>query len=110
MASTARVIHPKDRRERSLIEGSRATFTHAETMTLAEWHFEAGVALPEHAHPHEQATTLIEGQFELTVSGEARVLDSGTIAVIPSNAPHSGRALTDCRLIDVFHPVREDYL
>jgi quercetin dioxygenase-like cupin family protein len=50
-----------------------------------------------------------EGEFELTVDGETEVLRPGVVAVIPSDAEHSGRALTDCRVIDIFHPVREDY-
>jgi len=37
-------------------------------------------------------------------------MKAGDIAVIPSNAIHSGQAITDCQLLDVFSPVREDYL
>ena len=36
-------------------------------------------------------------------------MTNGEVAVIPSGAVHSGRALTQCRFLDVFHPVREDY-
>ncbi len=96
--------------EREMMPGFWAKFVHTEKMTLAYWRIKGGGTLPEHAHPHEQVATVIEGQFELTLNGEARVLDPGTVAVIHSNVPHSGRALTDCRLIDAFHPVREDYL
>ena len=39
----------------------------------------------------------------------AAVLTPGTVALIPSGVRHSGRAVTDCQLLDVFHPVREDY-
>ncbi|NOQ40057.1 MAG: cupin domain-containing protein, partial [Anaerolineales bacterium] len=47
--------------------------------------------------------------FELTVDGEPLVLEPGMVAVIPGGVPHSGVALTPCRLLDAFHPVREDY-
>ncbi|MCK4639500.1 MAG: cupin domain-containing protein, partial [Bacteroidales bacterium] len=50
-----------------------------------------------------------EGEFELTLNGKTQVLNSGKIAVIPSNAKHSGKAITDCKIIDIFNPVREDY-
>jgi quercetin dioxygenase-like cupin family protein len=50
-----------------------------------------------------------EGEFELTVAGQPIVLRPGEVLVIPSGVRHAGRAITDCRLLDVFNPVREDY-
>jgi quercetin dioxygenase-like cupin family protein len=94
---------------RTLVPGYAGVFIHTQGMTLVFWTIEAGAPLPEHAHPHEQVATVTEGQFELTVDGETRQLGPGQIAVIPPNAVHSGRAVTACQLIDVFHPVREDY-
>ncbi len=91
------------------IPGYRAHFVHSKNMTLAYWTIEAGAPLPEHSHLHEQVANVIEGEFELTVDGETRRLGPGTVAVIPSNATHSGKAITNCRIIDVFYPVREDY-
>lgn len=92
------------------VPGYRAVFVHSENLTVAFWEVEEGAIMPEHAHPHEQVSSVLEGQFELTVAGEPRVLDSGTVAIIPSNTPHSGKAITACRLIDAFHPVRDDYV
>lgn len=91
------------------VRGYTAVFVHSENMTVAFWKVEEGAVMPEHSHPHEQVASVVEGLFELTLAGESRVLDPGTAAIIPPNTPHSGRALTDCRLIDAFHPVREDY-
>jgi quercetin dioxygenase-like cupin family protein len=48
-------------------------------------------------------------EFELTIDDETQVLGPGTVTQIPGNAVHSGKALTDCRILDVFAPVREDY-
>jgi len=78
-------------------------------MTCSYWTIEAGATLPEHAHPHEQVTTVIRGTFEMAVDGETRVIEPGEVVVIPSGARHRGLALTDCYIVDVFHPVREDY-
>jgi quercetin dioxygenase-like cupin family protein len=89
--------------------GYKAVFVHSEKMTIAYWDVEPGSVLPEHSHPHEQIASVIEGRFELLVGEERRVMEPGVAAVIPSNVVHGGRAITACRLIDVFHPVREDY-
>ena len=89
--------------------GYKGNFVHAENMSLAFWEVKAGADFPEHTHPHEQVSVVTEGEFELTVDGETQVLKPGNIAVIPSNVPHSGRAITDCRIVDAFQPVREDY-
>jgi quercetin dioxygenase-like cupin family protein len=78
-------------------------------MTFAFWEVKAGSKVPEHAHMHEQVAHLIEGEFELTVDGNPIELQPGKVVVIPSNIKHSGIAITDCKLLDVFSPVREDY-
>ena len=99
----------KDLEEREIVPGYRAVFVHSENMTLAYWDVDPGASLPEHSHPHEQIANVLEGQFELTVDGEPRILEPGMVAVIPGGVPHSGKALTPCRLLDAFHPAREDY-
>jgi len=91
------------------IPGYLGAFVHGENMTVTNWSVEAGVTFPEHAHPHEQISIVVEGEFELTLDGETEVLEPGRIAVIPPETPHSGRAVTECEIIDVFSPVREDY-
>jgi quercetin dioxygenase-like cupin family protein len=59
---------------------------------------------------HEQVVHVYEGEFEVTVAGKTTVLHGGSIGIIPSNAVHSGRALTDCKVMDAFYPLREDYM
>lgn len=81
----------------------------AESMTVAHVTIAAGSVLPEHAHVHEQVINVIEGELELTSEGKANSLVPGTAMVIPPNVPHSGIAITDVKVIDVFHPVREDF-
>ena len=102
-------IDLNDIEEKMPIPGFRGRFVHSELVTLVDWAVEKGAELPEHSHPHEQITTMVTGRFEMTIDGETQVLGSGSVAVIPSGAVHSGRALSDCHIIDIFHPVREDY-
>jgi quercetin dioxygenase-like cupin family protein len=99
----------KDITKREIAPGYRARFVHSEKMTLAYWDVDPGAALPEHSHPHEQIANVLEGQFELTVDGESRILEPGTVAIIPPDVLHSGRAITACRLLDAFYPCRDDY-
>jgi quercetin dioxygenase-like cupin family protein len=94
---------------KEVIPGFHAKIVHSERMTFVYWQIEADAELPEHAHEHEQVCHVIEGEFELTVDGHTRKLSPGQVGVIPSEAVHSGRALTACRVLDVFQPVREDY-
>lgn len=82
---------------------------HTKLSTIADFRIAKGTELPEHAHPHEQTSTVLEGRFLFTVGGETRELAPGDVAVIPGGVAHSGIALTDCRIMDVFAPVREDY-
>jgi quercetin dioxygenase-like cupin family protein len=92
-----------------ITRGFTARMFHTEGMTLAYVDVEAGAELPEHAHFHEQVSNILEGEFEFVLGGEKMVLRPGNCLVIPSNVAHSGRALTACRILDVFTPVREDF-
>ena len=101
---TLRDISPKE-----IMPGFRGRFIHGDALTVAHWEIEAGSELPTHIHPQEMIINMMEGQFELTVDGQTRSLAPGAIVVIPGNVPHSGRAITDCRIIDVWSPPRDDY-
>ncbi|MBI3792085.1 MAG: cupin domain-containing protein [Gemmatimonadetes bacterium] len=94
---------------RPLVEGFRGRFVHSERMTIGFVDVDAGARLPEHAHPHEQVTTVLAGEFELTVEGVPHRLTTGQSFVIPSNVRHSGRGIVACKMLDVFQPVRDDY-
>ncbi len=101
-------ININDLTPKEVIDGYTARVVHGEKMTLVYWSVKADHAMPEHDHPHEQFANVLEGEFELTVARETKRLKPGDVAVIPPNTPHGGRAITDCRLLDVFHPTRDD--
>lgn len=97
-------INPKE-----ITKGFNGRFVHMETFTIAFWEVKKGAKIPEHSHIHEQTTQVTEGEFEMTVDGITKIYSPGSILKIPSLAKHSGKALTDCKITDVFCPVREEY-
>lgn len=99
----------KDLPRKELLPGIEGHLIHTDSLTIGYFDIEEGAVLPEHSHVHEQVTNLLEGEFEMTINGETKLMRAGHVATIPSNALHSGFAKTKCRVIDVFNPVREDY-
>ncbi len=94
---------------RDLFPGLRARLIHTDRVTHSWVDIDPGASFPEHHHPHEQIVTVVEGELEITVGGDTHVLTPGKVFVIPPHTPHAGRALTRCRVLDTFAPVREDY-
>jgi quercetin dioxygenase-like cupin family protein len=94
----------------TVIPGFHGKFAHSNTMTFVLWQIDKDAILPEHSHIHEQVVHVYEGELQVTVAGKTSVLKAGSVGVIPPNAFHSGKALTNCRVMDAFHPRREDYM
>ncbi|MCU0388315.1 MAG: cupin domain-containing protein [Chitinophagaceae bacterium] len=94
---------------KQIAPGFFCKLVHTENNTINFLEVKAGSQLPNHSHPHEQSSFILDGQFEMTVNGESKVLVANDFVVIPGGVEHGGKAITDCKLIDVFSPVREDY-
>ncbi len=99
----------KDIPLQEVFPGIEGHLVHTELCTIADFRIKKGTELPLHQHPHEQTSTVLSGRFLFEVGGQERICEAGDVAVIPGNVPHRGTAITDCRIIDVFSPVREDY-
>ncbi len=91
------------------LPGWKGRYLHSSSMTFAHYEFAAGSSIHEHSHPEEEVYEVIEGELEVTINGESEVVKPGVIAIVPPNARHSVRALTDGRLIVVDHPARPDF-
>ena len=94
---------------KEIMPGYHGKMVHGDAISWAFWDVEAGAEVPSHHHHHEQIMHVLDGQFEFTLDGKTATYLPGDVVVIPSNSPHSGKALTACRLMDVFSPVREEY-
>ncbi len=93
----------------TLAEGITARAINSESMTVSHVTLEKDATVPEHTHPHEQIVNVISGTMDLEVAGVTHRLSAGSYFVLESNVPHAARAVTDCYVIDVFQPVREDF-
>jgi quercetin dioxygenase-like cupin family protein len=77
--------------EREIVPGFKGRFVHSANMTVAYWKIKAGSTIPLHNHVHEMIVNVIDGELELTIASETKVLSSGMAAVIPSNVPHTAK-------------------
>ncbi|MBJ6723542.1 cupin domain-containing protein [Geomesophilobacter sediminis] len=93
------------------LEGiEQKTLVHGDKTLMVEFRLRQGAVLPQHAHPHEQIGYLVSGRIRLRIGEEARELSSGDSWCIPGAAIHGADILEDAVAIEVFSPVREDYL
>lgn len=104
------MLHKLDEQQSTEVaKGFFAKFVHSEKMTISYMNIDAKAKLQTHSHIHEQISSVITGEFKLVVDDISYILKAGDVFSIPSNVPHSGEAITDCYIIDVFTPVREDF-
>jgi quercetin dioxygenase-like cupin family protein len=100
----------KSRKRVKLWEGINGHLYHSDQATFGHITLDEGTILPQHQHVHEQWTHVVEGELEFNIGGETKRMKRGMAAFIPSNVPHSAKAITECQVIDCFLPVREDFV
>ena len=88
------------------LPGWRGRYFHSQNMTFAHYEFDRGASIHEHFHPQEEVYEVIEGELELTIDGAAQIARPGTVGIVPANARHSVKALSDGKAIIVDYPVR----
>ena len=86
------------------------TLVHGNNMLMTEVKFEKGAVIPPHSHPHEQTGRLISGQLEFLVAGKKIIAKPGDSWNIAGDVEHGATAIEETVVIEVFSPVREDYL
>ncbi len=83
---------------------------HGETMTVARVYLSKGCAVPEHSHHNEQISMLEKGALRFVIGGVEKVVKAGEVLCIPPHVPHSAEALEDSIAVDLFSPIREDWI
>lgn len=86
------------------------TLVYGEKSLLTEFKLEAGHTLPRHAHKHEQTGYLVSGEIKLTIGEETFDVLPGDSWSIPGNVEHEAKIIYDSVAVEVFSPVRQDYL
>lgn len=100
-----------DDRFQKVLEGiTIKTLVFGEKMLFSEFHMEEGSRLPMHSHPYEQTGRLLEGRIILTIAGEKAEMNPGDCWMVPGNTLHGAEIVEESVAIEVFSPVREDYL
>ena len=96
---------------KTIFPGVEILTTAGQQMMLGLCQFQPGAVVEAHSHPHEQVGIVIEGSARFIVGGEERILGPGDMYAIPGGVTHRVVALEDgLKALDVFHPIREDYL
>ncbi|MBI1895713.1 MAG: cupin domain-containing protein [Acidobacteria bacterium] len=83
---------------------------HGDRMTTARVHLRKGAIVPLHEHPNEQMTVLLEGRLRFFSAAGEEIITAGQVMQIPGGVPHGVEALEDCLALDLFSPVREDWV
>lgn len=86
------------------------TLVYGEKTLMVEFRLAKGAHLPAHQHSHEQTGYLVSGRIDLTIDGVVHDVRPGDSWCIPGKAPHAAVAYEDSVALEVFAPVREDYL
>jgi quercetin dioxygenase-like cupin family protein len=94
----------------ALVGVRRKTLAYGEKGLMGEFALKAGADLPIHSHPHEQIGYLVTGALILLIDGQEHSLQPGDSWAIPGNVQHAAKAVADSVAIEVFVPIREDYV
>ncbi len=97
------VEHPAEGIERQMFVGAQ--------MMICRFRFAPFLVTPEHAHPHEQMSMVVSGRVRFFIEGEEQVASPGDVLHFPSNCVHGATMMEEeVVLIDIFTPLREDFL
>ena len=81
-----------------------------EKAMVAQVFLAKGAVVPEHSHESEQITYILEGALKFQIEAKEIVVRKGEVLSIPSNVPHRAVALEDTLDLDIFSPIRVDWL
>jgi quercetin dioxygenase-like cupin family protein len=89
---------------------SRKVLSYTPEIMMVEVRFDKGGVGAVHTHPHVQSTYVKSGSFRFTIDGEDAIVSEGDTIAFPSNIPHGTVCLEPGILVDVFTPMRADFV
>ncbi|MCL6003117.1 MAG: cupin domain-containing protein [Thermoplasmatales archaeon] len=93
-----------------LSKGLSRKLIYGDKVMVAEVRLKKGVVVPEHHHVSEQLTWIVKGELLFEIDGKKITVKEGDVLVIPSNKPHKATAMLDTIDMDMFSPIRDDWL
>jgi len=97
------VEHPAEGIERQMVVGER--------IMIVRFRFKPFLVTPEHTHPHEQMSLIVSGRVRFFIEGKERIVSAGDVLHFPPNCHHGATMMDEeVVLIDIFSPIREDFL
>lgn len=103
-------VDPGNREPIQLVPGARTRTFWGEQMLLSLVEVDADFEVPLHTHSHEQGDIIVEGELEMGIGGEVKLLKPGDMYIIPGNVEHYAKAYGNKAVaLDIFSPVREEF-
>ena len=91
--------------------GIKRQMVVGQNVMMVRFTFDPFVVTDEHTHPHEQMTLVVKGKVRFIIDGEIRIVSAGDVLHFPPNNRHGATMLDEeVVLIDIFSPIREDFL
>jgi unsaturated pyranuronate lyase len=112
MSSTSTVVHHRwsDVPAEQITPAISRRFISGDRVTVARFELKKGGVVPMHTHENEQVTFVISGALKFTIDGREEVVKSGEVLQIPGALPHEVEVVEDTLVVDVFSPVRQDWI
>ena len=89
---------------------TRKVLAYDKDMMLCEMSFEKDAVGQQHTHPHVQSSYILEGSFLFTVDGESKLVTTGDSLYIPSGVTHGVVCMEAGKLLDIFSPMRDEFV
>ena len=88
----------------------RRVLAYDEGMMIVENTFVAGAVAPVHSHPHLQTAYIAEGEFTFEIDGVGKIVKKGDSVLLPCGVPHGVVCHVPGIVVDIFTPMREDFV
>ena len=112
MTDRAECFHHSDKKPWTRVADGvdRQVLGYDQQLMLVAVRFEKGAVGALHSHPHRQVTFVSSGSFEVEIDGQKRILSAGDSFFVPSDLKHGVVAQEAGVLVDVFHPMRDEFV